>query len=228
MNKLREYITESSKNINNNSSLSVKLNNTEVVVLEELPDHVNLNRVLRTVSGLLPDKYFYGLDAIYITQHPDFEKRQVNAFYIEGALYISPDQDNNEDLTNDIVHEVGHHLEAAMPEEIYADHVLADEFILKRQILKRKLIEAGINPGEYDYTNLKFEEEFDFFLLKDVGYDKLKYITSGLFLNSYSATSLREYFANGFEEYYLGSKEELNTICPTLYKKLDELHNIAD
>jgi len=55
----------------------------------------------------------------------------------------------------------------------------------------------------------------------------LGYMITGIFLRPYAATSIREYFASGFEAYYLGKKGELNRICPVLYKKIDELHDFA-
>ena len=40
-------------------------------------------------------------------------------------------------------------------------------------------------------------KEFDNFLYKKIGYDKLSLLTSGLFLSPYSITTIREYFASG-------------------------------
>jgi len=228
MKNIRNYIENKSKLIKEDLDLNMKLGKAEIIVLTDLSSNINLTKVLRIVSGTLPDEFLYGLDAIYITEHPDFEKRSINAFYADGALYISPDQDDNDDLINDIVHELGHHLEATMPEEIYADGIISDEFTSKRMILKRRLISAGLETGSFNYRNLKYDEEFDLFLLNELGYDTLSYITAGLFLSPYAATSLREYFAIGFEEFYLGDKEKLNNTSPTLYKKLEELREITD
>ena len=45
-----------------------------------------------------------------------------------------------------------------------------------------------------------------------VGYDNLNNFTNGLFSSPYGATSLKEYFANGFEEFFLGNREHLKRI----------------
>ena len=59
------------------------------------------------------------------------------------------------------------------------------------------------------------------FLYKTVGYDKLMNLVQGLFINPYAATSLREYFATGFTDFYLDSNHKfLQKISPALYKKL--------
>ena len=80
----------------------------------------------------------------------------------------------------------------------------------------------GIN-----FFNTEYDKKFDEFLLNEVGYDRLSGFTEGLFLAPYSVTSLREYFARGFEEYYLENRLYLKEICPYIYKKLIALHEEA-
>jgi len=50
-------------------------------------------------------------------------------------------------------------------------------------------------------------------------------MTTGLFIRPYASISLREYFATGFEAYYLGKKNSLEKISPMLYDKINELHH---
>ena len=77
-----------------------------------------------------------------------------------------------------------------------------------------------MNP-EYDF-------DFDQFLLKDVGYEKLSKIVSGIFISPYAPTSLREYFATAFTEFYLNPNEHgfLKKIAPALYNKLEKINNV--
>ena len=53
-------------------------------------------------------------------------------------------------------------------------------------------------------------------------------ITTGLFIRPYAAVALREYFATGFEAYYLGKQATLEKISPILFDKITELHNSSD
>ena len=82
-----------------------------------------------------------------------------------------------------------------------------------------------INEGYHFPKNLLFDEELvnelDDFLYKKVGYDKLSLMIPGLFLSPYSITSIREYFANGLEEYLLGEPNVIKSLSPVLYKKLN-------
>ena len=64
------------------------------------------------------------------------------------------------------------------------------------------------------------------FLYEDVGYEKLTFLTMGLFVSPYAITSLREYFARGLEEYYLGDRKYLTNVSPSVYNKIEYLDNL--
>ena len=64
------------------------------------------------------------------------------------------------------------------------------------------------------------------FLYKKIGYDKLAALIRGLFISAYAPTSLREYFATGFTEFYLDSDHSyLKRVSPALYEKLSLLQD---
>ena len=70
----------------------------------------------------------------------------------------------------------------------------------------------------------EYNETFDMFLYQEVGYPLLSSITTNLFYSPYGATSLREYFANGFEAFFLREEvSRLKVISPELFKKISEL-----
>ena len=80
---------------------------------------------------------------------------------------------------------------------------------------------------KYDFRNLKYDEGFDNFLYKRIGKKMLASITAGMFIRPYAAVSMREYFATGFEAYYLGSRDNLHKISPELFKKIIKLEEKA-
>ena len=84
--------------------------------------------------------------------------------------------------------------------------------------------DQGYDISNLDFFETEYDEEFDLFLYKEVGYDALRLLVVDLFTAAYSATSLREYFARGFEEYYLGNLLYLKDISPYIYKKLSLLN----
>ena len=63
----------------------------------------------------------------------------------------------------------------------------------------------------------------DDLLYKEIGYDKLSLIIPGLFTSPYSITSIREYFANGLEDYLLGDQKHLKKTCSALYNKINSI-----
>ena len=199
----------------------------DVFIKDQLPENVNLAKVLHIVRQTLPEKYFYGLEEIHISKDAKFAERDINAYYSDMKLYISPDQDNERDLIDDIIHEMAHHLEVIAADEIYSDRAILDEFLLKRKQLNFELRSEGYDTSKYDFEDASFNKGLDFFLYKRVGYKTLSYLVPGLFVRPYAVVSVREYFASGIESYYLGKKTELYRISPVLYKKIEELHQIA-
>ena len=77
-------------------------------------------------------------------------------------------------------------------------------------------------------TSFVYDEDIDLYFYKDVGYEAMWHLINGLFPSPYSATSLREYFAIGFEEYYLGERSSLKRDCPILFSKIKELDFMED
>ena len=157
-----------------------------------------------------------------------FSQRKINAFYHNDTLFISNNQDNENDILDDIVHEYSHALEEKFEEEIYFDGSIKDEFISKRMQIERILRTSGYDTKKYHFKEIDYNKSLDNFLLSVVGYEKFQNLTNhGLFINPYAATSLREYFATGFEEYILGDHKELEVISPKLYKKLHSIMQTA-
>ena len=64
------------------------------------------------------------------------------------------------------------------------------------------------------------------FLLKKVGYDKLTQYCVGLFINAYAPTSLREYFATAFTDYFMqpDGHKYLKSTSPAVYQKINDLY----
>ena len=64
-----------------------------------------------------------------------------------------------------------------------------------------RLKDITLTPHLYDFT--EYNKKFDNFFANEVGYPTLLSLTMGLFVSPYGATSIQEYFANGFEKYFL-------------------------
>ena len=207
------------------SKQKVLINNIYTFIKDPLPDGFDLDSVLKSVKETVPEHLVYGLESIFIGQFEEIENRAMNALYKDGTIYVTNNQTNEGDLIDDIIHEIAHLVEERLGHHIYDDRKVIDEFLGKRGRLYDIIKSEGYKvPREYFYE-LEYDEEFDAFLYETVGYEKLTFLTMGLFVSPYGATSLQEYFANGFEKYYLDSPRTVQEISPVLYKKIEEIVN---
>ncbi len=192
-----------------------------VYIVDPLPENVNLRKVLSRIEHLIPQHFVSAVDTIYIEHLEEFDKRSVNAVYKNGAIYVSNIQDNDIDMADDIVHEIAHSVETLFREQIYLDNAVKEEFLGKRKRLLDLLEQEGYNEYITAFNNANYSRAFDEYLHQTVGYPLLRTLTQGLFLSPYSVTSLREYFAIGFEEYFLKDRSYLKKVSPQLYNKIE-------
>lgn len=198
----------------------------QIYIKDELPESVDIGTVLDKVSSSVPPHLTREVDSIYIGMFAEFDEMETNALYKDGAIYITNDQDDEQDLIDDIIHEIAHSLESPYGYELYADGSLEKEFLSKRNKLYEILDAEGLKPNRSLFDNPDYTKELDLYLYKEVGYDRLNFIVSsyGLFTSAYAATALREYFASGFEYYFLDDRIYLCKICPVLCEKIKEIH----
>lgn len=193
-------------------------------VKAKLTNKIDLDQLVNLVQKTLPRPPEDLIKSIVISDDPLFDERQINALFYNNVLHLSNNQDSTMDMLDDIVHEYAHALEEKYGESIYSDDLIKNEFLFKRHRLERIIRHQGFDTISHDFKNINFDKKLDSFLLNVVGYEKFNKLTDySLFLNPYAATSLREYFATGFEEYILGDSQELATVSPNLYKKIKQL-----
>lgn len=216
-----DYITEKVEN----TTRFFKFGSVAVEEIEPVSGTVNLPLIFKTVEKSFPSHYFKDLKAVKIGNFLDLQNKDFSALYDDGIFYISNTQPDSQSILNDVVHEFAHHLEKVYTDFIYGDESIVHEFLKKRHELYFELRSEGYWTDDYDFEELKYNEDLDSFLYKRVGRNMLRMMTAGMFIRPYASISLREYFATGFEAYYLGQRDELEKISPRLYDKITELHN---
>ena len=108
--------------------------------------------ILKTVKKIVPEHLVYGLESIFIGQFEEIEAREMNAMYKDGTIYATNLQDDEDDLIDDIVHEIAHLVEDNLGHHIYDDRKVIDEFLGKRGRLYEILKSEGYKiPKEYFY-----------------------------------------------------------------------------
>ena len=145
---------------------------------------------------------------------------------MDGAIYVTNDQSDNDDIYDDIVHEISHSIEKTHAGILFSDGSVEQEYLGKKNRLVSLLMADGhhLPPDILDTT--EYNQGFDEFLHFELGWEKAGNYTRGLFIDSYAAVSLSEYFATAFEAYYVDQKgQELTKISPAMHEKIEMLTN---
>ena len=223
-----DYIKESlkkSKAFNHYSLFGSKI---PIYVKDELiftDGKGSLEQVIKIIENSLPSFFVSNVDVIYVGDFSHFEERETNAAYENGAIYVINVQDNAMDMADDVVHEIAHAVEEKYYEHIYGDGRVENEFLGKREKLYQILNAYEEPTPDYVYfQNPQYNEQFDEYLYTEIGYPALAAYANGLFYSPYSVTSVREYFARGFEAFFLYKElKTLASISPILYNRIETL-----
>ena len=192
-----------------------------IYIKDPLPEDFDLDYVVSQIQKTVPEHLTYEIDSIFVGQFDSLKDRELDALYQDGAIYTTNEQQSEDDMIDDIIHELSHANEETYAALIYADGKIESEFLGKRKKLLDILKAEGYNVSINTFMNTEYSKDFDMFLYKEVGYEKLTMFTMGLFVSPYGATSLREYFANGFEHYFLHDSNYVKIISPAVYEKVD-------
>ena len=215
------FLQESNNKVNNFYTPT----GIHVYVKDPLTNGLDMEEIVNFVETKIPNRFLAEVEMIIVGDLEEFKDRKINAMYKDGCLYITNEQDDADDLIDDIIHEIAHSLEEPFGLEIYGDKKLSSEFLNKRGQLRNILWQHGYKTQLNFFMNTEYDIEFDDFLLNKVGYDKLSILMQGLFISPYAATSLREYFATGFTDFFMESDHRLlKSISPVLYSKIKNLY----
>ena len=203
--------------------------NVNFFIKDPIVGDVSVGNVIRRLEEVIPTHLTYGLDFVYVGEFKEFEERGINAFYEDGTIYVANTQDDDEDMIDDITHEVAHLVESMHGLEIYGDGDIKAEFLGTRRRLYHIVSAEGYDSTMFKFMKPEYSREFDEFLYEKIGYVNLEALTRGLFRSPYAAVSLSEYFADGFEAYFLKREENyLKDLSPMLYNKLERLSHTGE
>ena len=219
---MKSYIAESALRAQNSRNEYLLHGKVQVVITEPLPKEIDIASIIKRVQKTIPKHLLADVDSVYIGNYAPLNDRQVDSLYINGSIMITNNQPNSEELYGTFIHEIAHAAEEIAKDSIYGDGKLAREFIAKRKTLFN-MLKDDYKIKEKDFVDIDFNPRFDQFAYKEVGYDNLGVMTSGLFISPYACTSLREYFANGFEHYFIDGGREIREVSPVLYRKVQEV-----
>lgn len=220
-----DYIKESNKKAQDRNEYM--LFNVPVYVINKFPSNIKINNILDSVKDIINKKYLDGLETIYIGDFKDLNRRDIQSMLKDDAIWISSNNVKNvitEPLVvENIIHEIAHLLEEKYQSQIYGDGKLEREYNSKKNRLFHLLKNEGYDIDLDLFFSDDMLKEFDNFLYKVVGYDKISLLTAGLFLSPYSITTIREYFASGMLDYLTNDNSYIGEISPVLYSKIEQI-----
>lgn len=212
------------KYIKNRKVTHFRESGIEVFIKDPTSPDINVQDVVMDFVHMIPAAFLGNIDSIYVGSFPEFKDRNIQALYKDSSIYVTNLQPTEEDMLSDLVHETAHALEEVESAQIYADGSLEGEYLIKRKKLWASLDNYGIKSNLKDFLELDFDESFDKFLYLKVGYPTLASISANIFYSPYAATSIREYFANGFEAYFVDEDvSRLRSLSPVLFDKIQQL-----
>ena len=197
-----------------------------VVISHKFTTPISLDSVFLEYKRRVPEYSYSGLESIYIGDFKFLKDRQINAMYDNGVFFISNDQDDEDDLLDDLIHETAHLIEDNHSAEIYSDLQIENEFLNKRKQLFRELSTGDYidHSMENYFKDPQYNRQFDSYLYNIITYPILAMASVNTFYSPYAITSLREYFANGFEAiYHRKDTKRLKKISPILYNRIIEM-----
>jgi hypothetical protein len=222
MQKLTEYIRKNKNWVIRENYETPYVN---VYVKDAFPKNVSFEYVFDEVKDKVPKRLFNNIKSIVVGNFDSLNEKNLNSMYHDGTLYLSNAERNEESILHDIIHELAHSVENDYKDLIYGDKALQVEFINKRKKLFNQMSPHYPECHDFDFEEINYDGNFDDFLYKKVTYPKLARLSGGIFFTPYATTSLREYFADGFENYclYPQARKDLYMMCPSLYAKVRKL-----
>ena len=204
-----------------------------VYLINHISHEIDLNSVLGIVEENVPASIISLIEGIYIGNFQELTDRNIQAMFKDGVIYLSTlkelDVASEMLMAGNIVHELAHALEDKYGYLIYQNKDVEQEYQAKKEKLFFSLRADLFKNFSRDlFFNEDRVDDLDSFLFHNVGYDKLSLLAADLFTSPYSITSIREYFANGVEDYLLGDYDTLKHLCPKLFKVIKNLIKIVE
>jgi hypothetical protein len=216
---MKQYIIESAIYAKNNRKQYELFNRIFIFIENPLPNKVSVENVLAKIKTCIPRHAVDDLETIYIGDFKPLNDRQIDSMYVNGSIMVSNDQDTDKDLFNTLIHEIAHAIEEKYRDKIYFDGDISREFLAKRIVLFN-MLKDDYPVTKKQFLDINFSQQFDDFVHKTIGYDNIGVLTSQIFMSPYGCTSLREYFANCFEHYFIEGPQEVQKVAPMAYKKI--------
>lgn len=215
-----KYIVESAKKAQNNRKDYEIFGRITLKIADKVPENVSIKNVISSIEKKLPEHILYDVDSIYLGNFKPLTDQNVDSLYISGTILVGPNHNSDKELFASLMHEFAHAVEQTAKDFIYGDGDVGREFLSKRMRLFN-MLKDDYSVSKKQFSYIDYDSKLDIFFNNTIGYENLGLLTSGLFISPYGCTSLREYFANGFEHYFIENPTEIKKLCPAVFSKIN-------
>tara|TARA_Y100000114_G_scaffold70920_1_gene64887 strand:- start:1472 stop:2155 length:684 start_codon:yes stop_codon:yes gene_type:complete len=221
---MNDYIKKSHKNNLQERKEYTVFGSVNLFIKDPLPRDIDVSSIIMDLEDTIPRKFFHEIDIVLVGQIPELIDRGLRGAYLDGGIYITNEQPSDEQMFEDIVHEIAHAVEKTYEFELYGDGNIEREYTSKKITFLNLMHANGISvPNRIKYEN-EYSKAFDEFLYYTLGYEKVEKFSNGLFISPYAPVSISEYFATAFEAYFVNTQQEyVKKISPYLYEKIREI-----
>ena len=101
-NNIKNFIFENSYENQRNQNHFKIFGFIDLYIKDSLPEDIDILKVIDQVEERVPFHLTNEIEVFYIGNFKEFEEKQVNAMYLDGAIYVTNDQDNIADMVDDI------------------------------------------------------------------------------------------------------------------------------
>ena len=184
---------------------------------------LDFSLVISTLNKTIPAYLVNNIDVIYFGHFQDLLDKTMTASFKDDCIYVMNTHASEQEIVDDIVHEIAHALEGYAGIHIYADGQLEKEFREKKKIVAYLMEKDNVKIPK-QFFDTEYNYDMDMYFLNDIGYNQVLKYTQGLFPSPYSMNSIREYWAVCFEKYVSGGEVGLRRICPVATEKIKEVY----
>ncbi len=83
-----------------------KLHHINIFIKDKLPKTLNFEQCIHLVSRMIPSHLLKAIDIVYVGKFSFLDDMDFSALYKDGAIYLSNKQDDEEQIIEDLIHEV--------------------------------------------------------------------------------------------------------------------------
>ena len=159
-----DYLRNSLRTAASQRSEYTMTESIQIYIKDKFKNRIDFGFVIDRVVSTLPHHLLQEVDTIFVGMFEEFDIRDTNAMYKDGAIYLSSEQDDEADVIDDIIHEVAHSLEVPYGGVIYGDGDLESEFLSKRKRLYDILESEGLEPDISLFADPEYTQEMDDYL----------------------------------------------------------------